>query len=65
MKRKTAEDILQENIYKHSPLKRSLKIQDENAVYHTYDKILPRLYLGNIDASKSKKFFEKRCKSYW
>lgn len=48
-------------IYKHSPLKSGkIKIKDENKPLNNYNNIMNRIYLGNIEAAKDKKFFKEK-----
>ena len=45
---------------KHSPIKKGLKIKDEDKPLEKYNKILDHLYLGNYQAAKDKEFFKKK-----
>jgi protein tyrosine/serine phosphatase len=50
---------LSDEIYKHSPIKRGvIVVKDEDKPYANYNKIMSKLYLGNIQASKDKDFFK-------
>lgn len=49
---------LADYIYKHSPLKKGLKVKDENQPLTNYNKITSRIFLGNIKAAKDKQFFK-------
>ena len=52
---------LSDTIYKHSPIKRGvIVVKDEDKVYAKYNKIMSKIYLGNIQASKSKEIFKDR-----
>ena len=51
---------LEENMRRKSPLKRGLKVKNEDDVYESYSKMTSRIYLGNIDAAKDKKFFKDK-----
>jgi protein-tyrosine phosphatase len=52
---------LSDTIYKHSPIKRGvIVVKDEDKVYAKYNKIMSKIYLGNIQASKSKEIFKER-----
>ena len=49
---------------KHSPIKNGLKIKNEDKLMEKYNKILPKLYLGNYQAAKDGDFFkEKKIKA--
>ena len=56
---------LSDAIYKHSPIKRGvIVVQNEDKVYAKYNKIMSKIYLGNIQASKSKEIFaDKKFKA--
>ena len=45
---------------KHSPIKKGLKIDDEDAPVAKYNKILSNVYLGNYQAAKDKDFFHTK-----
>jgi protein-tyrosine phosphatase len=48
-------------IYKHSPIKKgTLVVKNEDNALSAYNKIMSRMYLGNIMASKDPKFFEDK-----
>ena len=49
-----------ETLRKHSPIKRGLKIKNEDRPLEPYTKIASRLYLGNYQAAKDPDFFKKR-----
>jgi protein-tyrosine phosphatase len=53
-----------EFIYRHSPIKAGLKINDEDKPLSKYNKIMDRIFLGNYQAAKDRAFFkEKRIKA--
>jgi protein-tyrosine phosphatase len=60
--RKTShKETLSDHIYKHSPIKRgTVLVKNEDKPYKHYNKIMNRIYLGNIQASKDKDFFHKK-----
>lgn len=47
------------NLKKHSPIKKGLKIKDEDKPLEMCTKIMPRLYLGNYECAKNSDFFIK------
>jgi protein-tyrosine phosphatase len=47
-------------IRKYSPIKRGMVIKDEDKPLTKYNKIMSKLYLGNHQAAKDKKFFETK-----
>jgi protein-tyrosine phosphatase len=47
------------HLRKHSPIKMGLKVADEDKPLEKYNKILPRIYLGNIEAASDQVFFKK------
>lgn len=47
-------------IYKHSPIKKGLKIKDEDKPLTKYEKITNKLYLGNYQAAKDRDFFKDK-----
>jgi protein-tyrosine phosphatase len=47
------------HIRKHSPIKKGLKVKDEDKPLEKYTKIIPKLYLGNYQAAKDQEFFKK------
>jgi protein-tyrosine phosphatase len=49
---------LADEMRKHSPLKKGLIVKDEDEPLEDFNKILPRLYLGNKYAAKSKSFMD-------
>lgn len=51
---------LEDYIYKHSPLNKGLVVKDEDDELHSVNKIVPRLYLGSINAANNKKFFKEK-----
>ena len=51
---------LEDNMRRKSPLKRGLKVTNEDDTYENYSKITSRIYLGNIDTAKNKKFFKDK-----
>ena len=52
---------LSDAIYRHSPIKRGVIIvKNEDKPYANYNKIMSKIYLGNIQASKDKTFFKDR-----
>ncbi|NDG31823.1 hypothetical protein EB118_17345, partial [bacterium] len=59
-RKKTHNLSLQDYMKKHSPLKAGLKVTDEDENLEKYNQITKRIYLGNIQASKDKKFFETK-----
>jgi hypothetical protein len=50
---------LSNEMRKHSPLKKGLTVKDEDEAYEDYNKIMPRLYLGNKQAAKNKDFINE------
>lgn len=61
-KRKTcASNVsLADYVRKHSPLKKGLKIKNEDKPLAKYNKIMNRLYLGNYQAAKDRDFFKNK-----
>ena len=58
---KTKQRELEDYIYKKNPIKRKIvHVKDEDKPYHHFDKIAKRLYLGDMDAARSKKFFKEK-----
>ena len=52
---------LSDIIYRHSPIKKGvLIVKDEDKPHRKFDKIMSKLYLGNIQASKDKQFFKDK-----
>ncbi|NBU34013.1 hypothetical protein EB118_03585 [bacterium] len=51
---------LQDYMTKHSPLKAGLKVTDEDENLEDVNQITRRIYLGNVQSAKSKKFFEDK-----
>ena len=49
---------LSDEMRKHSPLKKGLIIKDEDEAYEDYNKLMPRLYLGNKQAAKNNGFIK-------
>lgn len=45
---------------KHSPIKKGLKIKDEDKPLEMYSKIMSKLYLGNYQAAKNLEFFQDK-----
>jgi protein-tyrosine phosphatase len=58
--RKTNHLSTSDELYKHSPLKKGLKVKDEDEPLENYTKIMSRLYLGNNIAAKDLEFFNKK-----
>lgn len=50
---------LADEMRKHSPLKKGLVVKDEDKPHEDFNKIMSKLYLGNINAAKSKEFMKK------
>lgn len=51
-------------IRKHSPIKKGLKISDEDKPLAKYNKIMSKIYLGNHQAAKDRAFFtDKKIKA--
>lgn len=51
-------------IRKHSPIKKGLKIDDEDKPLSKYNKIMSKIYLGNYQAAKDRQFFtDKKIKA--
>ena len=44
---------------KHSPIKNGLQIKDEDKPLEKYNRIMPKIYLGNYQAAKDKDFFKE------
>lgn len=56
-----SKESLGDYIYKHSPIKKgAIKVKNEDDVYHKVDKIMNRIYLGNVEAAHDPEFFKKR-----
>jgi dual specificity phosphatase 12 len=51
---------LSEFIRKHSPIKKGLKVVDEDKPLTKVNRIMPRLYLGNFQAAKDREFFQQK-----
>ena len=52
---------LSDTIYRHSPIKRGvIVVKNEDKPYAKYNKIMSKIYLGNIQASKDKEIFKER-----
>lgn len=52
---------LSDLIYKHSPTKRGvIVVKNEDKPLSNVDKIMNKLYLGNVQASKDKDFFKNK-----
>lgn len=52
---------LSDELYKHSPIKRGIVVvKNEDKIYNNVDKIMSKLYLGNIKASKDPEFFKNK-----
>lgn len=58
--RKTRPMTPADYIRKHSPIKKGLKIADEDKPLTKYDKIISKIYLGNHQAAKDREFFNKK-----
>lgn len=50
---------LSSELKRNSPLKKGLTVKHEDEAYQNYNKIIPKLYLGNKTAAKSNKFKNK------
>lgn len=60
IKRKT-KPSLSDELYKHSPIKRGIiVVKNEDKPHTNFDKIMSKLYLGNIKASKDSEFFKNK-----
>ena len=60
--RKTShKESLSDHIYKHSPIKRGIVVKNEDKPLHKYNKIMSKIYLGNVQACKDKEIF-KDCR---
>ena len=54
-------ETLSDHIYKHSPIKKgTVVVKNEDKPYKNYNKMMNKIYLGNINASKDKEFFAKK-----
>ena len=52
---------LEEFMRKHSPIKEGLvRVKNEDVPFQKYNKILPRLYIGNFQAAKDREFFKTK-----
>lgn len=60
VRRRKIKAEIEDRIYRYSPLKRGLKVRSEDEVYCNYNKIMPRLYLGNIDSTTEDKLFREK-----
>ena len=49
-----------EHLLKHSPLKKGLKIKNEDLPLTDYSKITPKIYIGNIQAAQDTNFFKTK-----
>jgi protein-tyrosine phosphatase len=49
-----------DHIRRHSPIKNGLVVKDEDKPLEKYNKILPKLYLGNYQAAKDEDFFKSK-----
>ena len=62
--RKTTHKIPASDIRKHSPIKngqfKNMKNFDQDKPLYNYNKIMPKIYLGNMQAAKDKKFFQDK-----
>jgi len=59
-KRVTTARKLSDEMRKHSPLKKGIvTVKDEDEAFEDFNKILPRLYLGNKQAAKSATFMKE------
>ena len=58
-KRITSPHKLSNEMRKHSPLKKGIYVKNEDDAYENYNKIMSRLYLGNKQAAKDKKFMKE------
>lgn len=54
-KRKTIAEIIK----KHSPVKKSVEVKDEDKHLDMCSKIIPGLWIGNYKCAKNKEFFDK------
>lgn len=54
MKKRVQNYKLSDEMRKHSPLKKGLVVKDEDKPYEDYSKMLPKIYVGNKNAAKSK-----------
>ena len=60
-RRRKSKPSLSDLIYKHSPIKRGvLVVEDEDRPHSNFDKIISKLYLGNVKASKDRDFFKNK-----
>ena len=59
-KRQTTHKSLADYIRQHSPIKKGLRIPDEDEPLAKYNKIIDRVYLGNFQSAKDKKFFKDK-----
>jgi len=60
-RRRKSKPSLSDLIYKHSPIKRGvLVVKDEDKPHSNFDKIMSKLYLGNVKASRDKEFFSSK-----
>lgn len=51
---------MEEYLIKYSPLHKDLMIKNKNIPLDKYNKIINRLYLGNIEASRDSEFFKNK-----
>jgi protein-tyrosine phosphatase len=58
--RKTTHITPADYLRKHSPIKKGLQIKDEDKPLEKYNKIIPKLYLGNYQAAKDADFFKDK-----
>lgn len=58
--RKTTHLTPADYLRKHSPIKKGLKIKDEDKPLEMYSKIMSKLYLGNYQAAKNTEFFKDK-----
>jgi protein-tyrosine phosphatase len=62
--RKTTHMTPADYIRKHSPIKKGLKIDDEDKTLAKYNKIMSKIYLGNYQSAKDRDFFtDKKIKA--
>lgn len=59
-KQRKAKASLSDFVRKHSPLKAGLVVKDEDKPLSKYNKIIDRIYLGNYQAAKDRKFFKEK-----
>ena len=45
---------------KHSPIYNGLEVKDEDKLLEKYNKIMPKLYLGNYQGAKDPEFFKEK-----